>query len=61
MSTLLRINSSPRYGGSVSRQLTGAFVAQWKSLRFATVNFGQDRRAYFASYLQAVQTHAQLV
>ena len=31
MSTLLRIDSSPLYGRSVSRQLTGAFVAQWKS------------------------------
>jgi FMN-dependent NADH-azoreductase len=28
---LLHIDSSPLYGGSVSRQLTGAFVAQWKS------------------------------
>jgi FMN-dependent NADH-azoreductase len=31
MSTLLHIDSSPLYGRSVSRQLTGAFVAQWKS------------------------------
>ena len=31
MSTLLRIDSSPLYGQSVSRQLTAAFVAQWKS------------------------------
>jgi FMN-dependent NADH-azoreductase len=31
MSTLLRIDSSPLYGRSVSRQLTGAFVTQWKS------------------------------
>jgi FMN-dependent NADH-azoreductase len=31
MSTLLHIDSSPLYGGSVSRQLSGAFVAQWKS------------------------------
>ena len=31
MSTLLRIDSSPLYGRSVSRQLTGALVAQWKS------------------------------
>ena len=31
MPTLLHINSSPLYGHSVSRQLTGAFVAQWKS------------------------------
>ena len=31
MSTLLHIDSSPLYGRSVSRQLSGAFVAQWKS------------------------------
>jgi FMN-dependent NADH-azoreductase len=30
MSTLLHIDSSPLYGRSVSRELTGAFVAQWK-------------------------------
>ena len=31
MPTLLQIDSSPLYGRSVSRQLTDAFVAQWKS------------------------------
>ena len=31
MSTLLHLDSSPLYGQSISRQLTGAFVAQWKS------------------------------
>lgn len=31
MPTLLHIDSSPLYGRSVSRQLTGAFVAQWTS------------------------------
>ena len=31
MPTLLHIDSSPLYGHSVSRQLTSAFVAQWKS------------------------------
>jgi FMN-dependent NADH-azoreductase len=31
MPTLLHIDSSPLYGRSVSRQLTDAFVAQWKS------------------------------
>ena len=31
MPTLLRIDSSPLYGRSVSRELTEAFVAQWKS------------------------------
>ncbi|MDB5851196.1 MAG: FMN-dependent NADH-azoreductase [Rhodoferax sp.] len=29
MSTLLRIDSSPLYGDSVTRQVTDAFVAQW--------------------------------
>lgn len=31
MRTLLHIDSSPLYGRSVSRELTAAFVAQWKS------------------------------
>jgi len=31
MSTLLHIDSSPLYGRSVSRQLTKAFVTQWRS------------------------------
>jgi FMN-dependent NADH-azoreductase len=31
MPKLLHINSSPLYGRSVSRQLTDAFVTQWKS------------------------------
>jgi FMN-dependent NADH-azoreductase len=31
MSTLLHVDSSPLYGRSVSRQLTHAFVTQWKS------------------------------
>jgi FMN-dependent NADH-azoreductase len=31
MHTLLHIDSSPLYGRSISRQLTGAFVTQWKS------------------------------
>ena len=31
MPTLLHINSSPLYGRSVSRQLTEAFVSQWKA------------------------------
>jgi len=31
MPTLLHIDSSPLYGRSVSRQLTGAFVTHWKS------------------------------
>jgi FMN-dependent NADH-azoreductase len=31
MPILLHLDSSPLYGRSVSRELTGAFVAQWKS------------------------------
>jgi FMN-dependent NADH-azoreductase len=31
MSTLLHIDSSPVYGRSVSRELTAAFVSQWKA------------------------------
>ncbi|MGB8581519.1 MAG: NAD(P)H-dependent oxidoreductase [Candidatus Sulfotelmatobacter sp.] len=31
MSTLLQIDSSPLYGRSVSRELTAAFVNQWKA------------------------------
>ena len=31
MPSLLHIDSSPLFGRSVSRQLTGAFVTQWKS------------------------------
>jgi FMN-dependent NADH-azoreductase len=31
MPTLLHIDSSPLYGASVTRELTGAFVAQWKA------------------------------
>jgi FMN-dependent NADH-azoreductase len=31
MPTLLHIDSSPLYGRSVSRELTGAFVNQWKA------------------------------
>ena len=31
MPTLLHVDSSPLYGESVSRQLTGEFVTQWKS------------------------------
>jgi len=33
MPTLLHVDSSPLYGQSVSRELTGAFVAEWKSSR----------------------------
>lgn len=33
MPTLLRVDSSPLYGTSVSRRMTDAFVQQWKALR----------------------------
>ncbi len=68
MSTLLRIDSSPPYGQSVSGRLNGAFVDQWKSshpdgsdIGTAALNYGQDRDAFLAPHLQAVQTHAQLI
>ncbi len=32
MQTLLRVDSSPMYGGSVSRNLTDSFVERWKAL-----------------------------
>ena len=76
MATLLHVDSIPLYGQSVSRELTGAFVRQWRAshpdstvidrdLTFLTaggtmaLNQGQDRQAFLAPYLQAVQTHAQ--
>lgn len=33
MSTLLHVDSSPLYGGSISRELTSAFAARWKASR----------------------------
>jgi FMN-dependent NADH-azoreductase len=45
MSTLLHIDSSPLYGRSVSRQLSGAFVDQWKSLHPDTTIIGRDLNA----------------
>ncbi len=42
MSTLLHIDSSPLYGRSVSRQLTGAFVTQWKSSHPGGSVIGRD-------------------
>ena len=45
MSTLLHIDSSPLYGRSVSRQLTGAFVAQWKSSHPDGTVFDRDLNA----------------
>jgi FMN-dependent NADH-azoreductase len=45
MPTLLRIDSSPLYGRSVSRQLTDAFVAQWKSSHPDSTVIGRDLNA----------------
>jgi FMN-dependent NADH-azoreductase len=42
MPTLLHIDSSPLYGRSVSRQLTGVFVAQWKSSHPTGTVVGRD-------------------
>src|SRR5260370_42262453 len=42
MSTLLHIDSSPLYGRSVSRKLTGAFVDQWKSSHPAGAGIDRD-------------------
>jgi FMN-dependent NADH-azoreductase len=99
MSTLLHIDSSPLYGRSISRQLTGkkatfliatggTYDAQTQMAPFnfvepylrsvfgflgvtdvtfltaggtAALNYGQDRDAFLAPHLQAVQTHAQTI
>src|SRR5580658_4518949 len=45
MPTLLHIDSSPLYGRSVSRQLTGAFVTQWKSSHPDGTVIGRDLNA----------------
>jgi FMN-dependent NADH-azoreductase len=45
MSTLLHIDSSPLYGRSVSRQLTGAFVDQWKSSHLKGTVIDRDLNA----------------
>src|ERR1700739_1795232 len=45
MPTLLHIDSSPLYGRSVSRQLTGAFVTQWKSSHPNGTVVGRDLNA----------------
>ena len=45
MSTLLHIDSSPLYGRSVSRQLTGAFVDQWKSSHLSGTVIDRDLNA----------------
>ena len=45
MPTLLHIDSSPIYGRSVSRQLTSAFVTQWKSSHPDGTVVGRDLTA----------------
>ena len=45
MFTLLHIDSSPLYGRSVSRQLTAAFVDQWKSSHLGGTVIGRDLNA----------------
>ena len=45
MPTLLHVNSSPLYGRSVSRQLSAAFVAQWKSTHADGIVIDRDLNA----------------
>ena len=45
MPTLLHMDSSPLYGRSVSRQLTGAFVTQWRSAHPGTTVIERDLTA----------------
>jgi FMN-dependent NADH-azoreductase len=45
MSTLLHVDSSPLYGHSISRELTGAFVAQWKASHPAGTVIDRDLSA----------------
>jgi FMN-dependent NADH-azoreductase len=74
MPTLLHIDSSPLYGRSVSRQLTAAFVTEWKSshpngsvidrdLNATTIppiNAGWVGAAYTPEELRAPQQKEQL-
>jgi FMN-dependent NADH-azoreductase len=53
MSTLLHIDSSPLYGRSVSRQLTGAFVDQWKSSHLEGTVIDRDLNATAISPITA--------
>jgi hypothetical protein len=53
MATLLHIDSSPLYGRSVSRQLTGAFVAQWKSSHMDGTVIDRDLNATAISPITA--------
>ena len=45
MPTLLRIDSSPLYGHSVSRQLTAAFLDKWKSAHLDGIVIDRDLNA----------------
>ncbi len=45
MATLLHIDSSPLYDRSVSRQLSGAFVERWKTLRSGATVIDRDLNA----------------
>jgi FMN-dependent NADH-azoreductase len=45
MATLFHIDSSPLYGRSVSRQLSGAFVDRWKSLHPGATVIARDLNA----------------
>jgi FMN-dependent NADH-azoreductase len=45
MATLLHIDSSPLYDRSVSRQLSGAFVERWKTLRPGATVIDRDLNA----------------
>ena len=53
MPTLLHIDSSPLYGRSVSRQLTGAFVDQWKSSHLDGTVIDRDLNATAISPITA--------
>ena len=53
MSTLLHIDSSPLYGRSVSRQLTSAFVEQWKSSHLDGTVIDRDLNATAISPITA--------
>src|SRR5260370_42466369 len=53
MSTLLHIDSSPLYGRSISRQLTGAFVDQWKSSHLDGTVIDRDLNATAISPITA--------
>jgi hypothetical protein len=53
MSALLHIDSSPLYGRSVSRQLTVAFVDQWKSSQLDGTVIDRDLNATAISPITA--------